>query len=50
MSIEPNNLLQLLKSKEIIEILDGDTHFGNIEIDSDITVPLEMPNLSGAVL
>ena len=42
-----NNLYRLLKTKEIISILDGDSEFGLYEFSDGTTVKLALPYLSG---
>lgn len=45
------NNFELLKSKSIIAILDGDTEYGELKIDSaEETISISMPYLSGAAL
>ena len=44
------NLYELLRVKNILGILDGDINFGQIETDSDKTIPISMPYLSGPTL
>ena len=46
-----DNLFELLKNKRIIEILDGDTSFGEIEINSNKgNIKIAMPYLCGSRL
>lgn len=46
--MESKNLYGLLRNKEIIEILDGDTRFEEYEFEDDCTtIPISMPYLSG---
>lgn len=42
-----DSLFELLKTKEIIGILDGDTKFGDYKFDDGQTVNIAMPRLSG---
>ncbi len=42
-----NDSFNLLKSKEIIAILDGDTDFGNYEFEDTAVVKVSLPYLSG---
>jgi len=42
-----NNLYRLLKTKEIIEILDGDISYGVIEKEYEYKITISMPKLSG---
>lgn len=44
------NLYGLLKTKEIIAILDGDTKYGDYEFDDGTIITVAMPYLSGPVL
>lgn len=45
-----NDLFTLLRNKEIIAILDGDTKYGDYEFEDCRTVKISMPYLSGADL
>lgn len=45
-----NNLFSLLRNKEIIAILDGDTKYGDYEFEDFTTIKISMPYLSGADL
>ena len=45
-----NSLFGLLRSKDIIAILDGDTDFGNYIFDNDKTVKIALPYQSGKEL
>lgn len=45
-----NNLFSLLRNKEIIAILDGDTKYGDYEFDDCTTIKISMPYLSGSDL
>ena len=42
-----NDLYKLLKNKEIIAILDGDTNFGKYEFNDLSKIDISLPNLSG---
>lgn len=42
-----NSLYRLLKTKDIIAILDGDKEFGIISLEEDDVIKVAMPNLSG---
>ena len=44
------NLYSLLKTKDIISILDGDTDFGIIEVDKGVKIKIAMPYLKGSDL
>lgn len=44
---QKTNLYELLKTKEIIAILDGDTKYQEYEFEDGTTVPVAMPYLSG---
>lgn len=41
-----NNLFSLLRNKEIIAILDGDTKYGDYEFEDFTTIKISMPYLS----
>lgn len=41
------NLYSLIKSKEIIAILDGDTKYGKYEFEDETSIDISMPYLSG---
>lgn len=46
-----DNLFELLKNKRILEILDGDTSFGEIETNSNKgNIKIAMPYLCGSRL
>lgn len=45
-----NNKYELLRNKQIIAMLDGDTDFGKINKDDDEPITIAMPYLSGPVL
>ena len=45
-----NNLFSLLRNKEIIAILDGDTKYGDYVLDDCTTIKISMPYLSGSDL
>ena len=45
-----NNPFSLLRNKEIIAILDGDTKYGDYEFEDFSTIKKSMPYLSGADL
>lgn len=47
MAVKDTNLYKLLKTKEIIAILDGDTKYGKYEFEDGTTVVTAMPYLSG---
>lgn len=47
MTVQKTNLYELLKTKEIIAILDGDTKYQEYEFEDGTTVPVAMPYLSG---
>lgn len=47
---EMNDTFSLLRNKKIIEILDGDTQFGDYEFDDCTSVKIAMPYLSGSEL
>lgn len=47
MSKREPNLYELLKTKEIIAILDGDTKYPEYEFEDDTTVSVAMPYMSG---
>ncbi len=42
-----NSLYNLLKAKEIIAILDGDTKYGKYEFKDGTEIQVRMPYLSG---
>ena len=42
-----NNLFSLLRNKDIIDILDGDTKYGDYEYEDFTTIKISMPYLSG---
>ena len=42
-----DDLISLLRKREIIDILDGDTKFGDYEFDDCTTIKISMPYLSG---
>ncbi len=42
-----NNTFSLLRNKEIIAILDGDTQYGDYEFEDYTTIKIAMPYLSG---
>lgn len=46
MKQENNNLYKLIKTKEIIQILDGDKEFGSIETEEGKHIKVAMPYLS----
>lgn len=48
--IQMNNPFSLLRNKEIIAILDGDTKYGDYEFEDFSTIKISMPYLSGADL
>ena len=48
--IQMNNPFSLLRNKEIIAILDGDTKYGDYEFEDFSTIKVSMPYLSGADL
>ena len=50
MAVKETNLYKLLKTKEIIAILDGDTKYDKYEFEDGTTVVIAMPYLSGADL
>lgn len=45
--MKEKKLYSLLKTKEIIEILDGDTQYGDYEFDDGTSIVISMPYLSG---
>lgn len=45
-----NNLFELLRVKNILNILDGDITFGQIETNTDKAIPISMPYLNGPTL
>lgn len=45
-----NNLFSLLRNKEIIAILDGDTKYGDYEFKDDRSIKISMPYLTGSDL
>ena len=45
-----DNPFSLLRNKEIIAILDGDTKYGDYEFEDLSTIKISMPYLSGADL
>ena len=45
-----NDTISLLRNKEIIAILDGDTKYGDYEFEDYTTIKIAMPYLSGADL
>ncbi|MEQ3466981.1 abortive infection family protein [Enterococcus cecorum] len=45
-----DNLFSLLRNKEIIAILDGDTQYGDYKFEDSTTIKISMPYLSGADL
>lgn len=45
--METENMYKLLRNKEIIAILDGDTKFGDYEFEDGTSVKIAMPYLSG---
>lgn len=47
MAVQKTNPYELLKTKEIIAILDGDTKYQEYEFEDGTTVPVAMPYLSG---
>lgn len=47
MKVKDINPYELLKTKEIIAILDGDTKYSTYEFEDGTTVTVAMPYLSG---
>ena len=47
MATNETNPYKLLKTKEIIAILDGDTQYQEYKFEDGTTVPVAMPYLSG---
>lgn len=47
MVVKGSSLFELLKTKEIIAILDGDAKYGEYEFDDGTTVVIAMPYMSG---
>src|SRR5699024_3309682 len=50
MLIKQNNLYELLTNRDIIDILIGDTVYDDVAIESEPTIKIAMPYLSGPVL